>query len=126
MIREDAAKQWHAEAQDELEAAQFLKEKSKYRQALFLCHLAVEKALKGAYIAGRGAIPPKTHDLIDLAQQLGREWTEAEKEDLRFLSRFVIDARYADPPWTEEYATEESATHWIERSKYFLSLLTNP
>jgi HEPN domain-containing protein len=123
MTQQDAAQQWLAEARDELEAARILRERGKYRQALFLCHLAVEKALKGAHIAEKDDVPPKTHDLIDLAQRLKREWTENEKEDLRFLSRFVIDARYADPPWTEEYATEEHATHWVERCEYFLSKL---
>lgn len=122
VTQQDAVQHRQKGAQYGLEQARVLSENEKYQGALFHCHLAVEKMLKAQHIKEHDAIPPYTHDLIALAGMLQREWSEEEKEDLRFLSRFVIDARYADPPWAEEYATAENATHWITRAQYFLSL----
>lgn len=52
--------------------------------AVFMCHLSVEKALKGLYARKRGKVPPKTHNLKMLPSQVG---IEAPPERQRFLFR---------------------------------------
>ena len=124
MTQQDAAEQWREGARDELAAARVLLEGQRYEQALFHCHLATEKALKAAWIVAHGTEePPHTHDLVSLAKALPRQWTDEQLTDFETLTRFVIDARYADPPWAKEYATKEHAATWLERAKGFCSLL---
>jgi len=38
----------------------------RYLYTVFMCHLAIEKALKGLYVEIRGSAAPKTHNLISL------------------------------------------------------------
>jgi HEPN domain-containing protein len=123
VTQEDAAQYWRDAANEEWEAAQVLQKNGMYRVALFHCHLAVEKALKAAYVREYNASPPPLHDLLDLAVRLSVDWTDDQKQQLEDLTRYVIDARYADPAWAGEQATDENARLWLQQSKEFLSLL---
>lgn len=123
MTQNELISHWRKGANDALEMA-FLAEKAgKYDHALFNCHLAVEKAFKAQHIAMHKKNHPRTHDLVSLAALLKLDWTEEQKTQLETLTRFVIDARYSDPSWTEEYATKEMTEEWIRRSRSFLSML---
>lgn len=125
MTQKDAAMHWQQGAQEELTAARVLHEGKQYRQALLLCHLAVEKALKATYIREHDDEPPKTHNLVALARRLSSfDWSQEEIDELDELSDFVIDARYADPPWAEETATEARSSVWLERTAQYLSRLS--
>lgn len=124
MTQQEAVAHWLRGAEKALKAAQILQRDGIFEPALFECHLCVEKALKAAYLHEHDKAPPPTHNLILLAKNLARSWTEDELEQLRTLSQFVIDARYADPPWAEEYATEINTAFWIERSAAFLLRLS--
>ena len=42
----------------------------RYFYAIFMCHLAIEKALKGLYQLKLEQVPPKTHNLIYLLDSL--------------------------------------------------------
>ncbi len=42
----------------------------RYIYAVFMCHLAIEKALKGLYAQKLNEIPPKTHNLIFLVEKI--------------------------------------------------------
>ena len=59
---------WQRGASDDWESAQVLLSSGKIRQALFFGHLALEKALKGLVTRTTGDIPPRTHDLLRLAE----------------------------------------------------------
>lgn len=125
MTQQDAIHHWLHGAQEELDSARVLQKSGKYLQALFHCHLAVEKALKAKWIAERNAADvPHTHDLLRLAEELKQEWTEEQKTLLETMTRFVIDARYADPGRAEAYATRDHVQMWIGHAEHFLSLLS--
>ena len=62
---------WLNGSQDDIEAAVVLLEKRKIRQGLFFAHLAVEKALKAHVSKATEAVPPRTHDLLRLAELAG-------------------------------------------------------
>ena len=55
--------EWLLQADFDLDTANDLLEKGRIFYAVFMCHLAVEKALKGLFWRKLGSIPPKTHDL---------------------------------------------------------------
>lgn len=124
MTQQDAVAHWRKGAEDALRSAVLLLQGNQYHHALFLCHLAVEKALKAAWVAERDTEePPRTHDLLQLATVLRREWTDDQLLQFETLTRFVIDARYAGSRWAKEYGTHIGAETWIAHTKVFLSLL---
>lgn len=61
---------WWEEAEAELEGARHLLASRDYHLCAFLCQQAVEKGLKALWIYRLKEMPPKTHDLTDLASRL--------------------------------------------------------
>jgi len=57
-------KELNLQASYDLGSARAMFQTGRYIYAVFMCHLAIEKALKGLYIAMRGSGPPKTHDVV--------------------------------------------------------------
>ena len=123
MTHEDAIAHWKKGAKDALEAAEILTREGKYSLALFHCHLTVEKALKATFIKEKDVNPPPTHDLLQIALQLRRSWSEKEKEFLGLLTEYAVSARYDDPLWAEQEATKQHCDNWIQRIKEFLTTL---
>ncbi|KAF5423046.1 MAG: HEPN domain-containing protein [Candidatus Methanocomedens sp.] len=56
--------EWLRQAQYDMETADYLFEGERYFYAVFMCHLSIEKALKGLYVKRFNKTPPKTHNLI--------------------------------------------------------------
>lgn len=56
--------QWFKQAQYDLITAEAMFDAKKYIYVIFMCHLAIEKALKGLYSKKLGHIPPKVHNLF--------------------------------------------------------------
>ena len=44
----------------------------RYFYAVFMCHLSIEKSLKGLYTKVLNDIPPKTHNLLYLLDKIGK------------------------------------------------------
>lgn len=64
-------KELNAQAGYDLGSARAMFRTGRYIYAVFMCHLAIEKALKGLYVAVRASAPPKTHNLISLLNAAG-------------------------------------------------------
>ncbi len=61
-----------------------------------MCHLSIEKALKGHYQQRLDKIPPKVHNLIFLIEKIGLKLPD-DLYDLVFnLNRVSIPTRYPD------------------------------
>lgn len=114
---------WRKGAFSALKMAKIACREREWEHTLFNCHLAVEKALKALYLAQKGSEHPRTHDLERLSHELSLALTADQYDWLADLTEFVIDARYADPVWAREQATEENARRWIERTEQLLSTL---
>lgn len=63
--------EWLAQADYDMGTAQDMFNAGRYFYAVFMCHLSIEKALKGAYAAKLGKNPPKTHNLVGLVKEVG-------------------------------------------------------
>jgi HEPN domain-containing protein len=63
---------------------------------LFICHLSLEKALKGLYVRFIVETPPKVHDLVKLAKVAGLQISELNFLFLNEMNRFNIEARYTE------------------------------
>jgi len=121
MTEADIIARWRKGAQDEIQAAKLLHDGGSQTSALFHCHLSVEKALKALYMEQHRKDAPFTHDLTKIALQLQRTWTDDEKQLLADLSGFAVTARYDEPLWTENEATESNVRLWIRKVEAFIS-----
>jgi HEPN domain-containing protein len=124
MTETEVIAHWRKGARDELASARLLCDGGQYPGALFHCHLAVEKALKARFMEQHRREAPLTHDLAQIALQLDRTWTEAEKQLLADLTGYAIAARYDDPLWARREATAGTVAARIRQVEaLLLSLL---
>lgn len=121
MTGADVIAHWRKGARDEFQSAQLLADGEKYAGSLFHCHLAVEKALKALYMEEHQKEAPLTHDLLQIAIQISRPWTNEEKKFLADLTEYAVAARYDDPFWAEREATQDNVLSWLDRVDRFLS-----
>lgn len=122
MTAKQAAQEWQRGAERALKAAKDMLATENYELALFICHLATEKALKGLYVQKNDAHAPKIHNLEELAVENDLNLTEEERLELRELTAFCEFGRYGDAGWLQVDATKNNVEHWIERARYFVSL----
>lgn len=54
-------KEWFEQAEYDLKTAEAMFKSRRYIHAVFMCHLCIEKALKGLYTKRLSQTPPKTH-----------------------------------------------------------------
>jgi HEPN domain-containing protein len=115
---------WLNGSQDDIEAAAVLLEKHKIRQSLFFAHLAVEKALKAHVSKTTNSVPPRTHDLLRLAELAGISIPAPRRMFLARLQRYCMEGRYPDllpetPEWdgarTELDAAQETRSWLVEQ-----------
>ena len=103
---------WSAGATEDLEVAGELMVKDRRRHALFIAHLALEKALKAHVCRALSDIAPKTHDLLRLSALAALERTEAQKQLLAEFGRYQLEGRYPemlDPTPSRKEAEEQMA-----------------
>lgn len=90
------ADEWFRQARYDIETAQYMLRGGRCVYAVFMCHLAVEKALKGLYQRTVGKVPPKTHNLAFLLDQAGVTAPESIRGFLVLLNEAHIATRYPD------------------------------
>lgn len=104
---------WKAGSDDDWESSGRLCQTGPdYHWALFIMHLSLEKALKALVTKKIGALPPKTHNLIRLAELGGLELTEDQVFHLEQANQFCLACRYPEEQSeirilaTRDYANE--------------------
>ena len=88
--------EWQRQAKYDIDTAEYMLRGGRRLYAVFMCHLAVEKALKGLYQVKLGKTPPKTHNLAYLLEQTGLSAPQATLEFLVRLNEANIAARYPE------------------------------
>lgn len=91
---------WRCGSEEDFAAAHALLEKGHPRQALFLAHLAIEKLLKAHVCRATPEFPPRTHDLLRLADLAGLPLTPERRVFLARFQKYCLEGRYPDrqPP----------------------------
>lgn len=114
MKTEEHIKFWIESAAHDLDAAESLYAAAKYDWCLFLGHLVLEKTLKAALVSRQSEIiPPKTHNLVMLAEKSFIDLSEDQKIFLDEVNDFNLSIRYPDYKnafyfqCSKEYATEK-------------------
>jgi len=112
------------QAQYDMETADYLFEGERYFYAVFMCHLSIEKALKGLYVKRFNKTPPKTHNLIYLIEFINIDIPGNHYDVIFTLNRISVPARYPDNLQTILKEFNKSKTiEVIEQSKEVLKWL---
>jgi len=127
LIREEQKKwisHFQKEAKEAYETAKDLFESKRYHyDALFFCHLALEKAIKAYFLKKEGKFAPPVHDLIFILKKAKALPDKEILEKLAEANMFNIRARYDD--YKREFykkATKEYAQRWLKETKKILEI----
>jgi len=88
--------QWIEQAEYDLAAAGDMLKAGRLYYVLFCCQQAAEKMLKAIYVRKLNNVPPRTHQLVRIAEETKLELSEEHKNFLRELSAYYIQSRYPD------------------------------
>jgi HEPN domain-containing protein len=88
--------EWARQADYDIKTAAAMHEAGRYIYTIFMCHLAVEKALKALYTKLVKKSPPKSHHLLYLVEEAGIDVPEELYDFLFSLNRVSIPTRYPD------------------------------
>ena len=78
-----APDEWLKQADYDMDTADYMFGGGRYFYAVFMCHLSIEKALKGLYRKKLKEEPPRVHNLIYLLNKIGIKPPEP-------IGRFVV------------------------------------
>ena len=106
---------WVNSAEHDLEVAETLFAAGKYDWCLFIAHLVLEKILKACYVKQMGEFPPRTHDLVRLADMAGLELEDETLDFLDTVNTFNISTRYPD----EKLKFYKMCTHEFASENYY-------
>jgi HEPN domain-containing protein len=118
--------EWLRQADYDLGTAEFMFRGGRYFYAVFMCHLAIEKTLKGLYSFRLQQTPPKTHNLVFLMSEIGLRPPEGMDRTVVNLNQAQMVTRYPDSlaslqaDFTEPVAKEilvktQQVQEWIKQ-----------
>jgi HEPN domain-containing protein len=90
------AQEWLKQATYDMKTADTMFIGKRYIYAVFMCHLAIEKLLKGLYSQKFNDIPPKTHNLVFLIEKMKLELPEKYQDFVYTLNGLSVPTRYPD------------------------------
>ncbi len=87
---------WVESAIYDLETAEAMFQTARYVYVIFMCHLCLEKLLKGCVVEFADRFPPKIHNLVRLAEIAGLEFPAPMYTFVTELADKSIVTRYPD------------------------------
>lgn len=110
--------EWLKQADYDMDTADAMFSSGRYFYAVFMCHLSIEKSLKGLYSKKLHEVPPKTHNLIYLLNKIGKKPDQKLEKFITKLNTASVATRYPDDLAKIQSAyTEEITKEMIEKSK---------
>ncbi len=123
----DVSGQWHQLALYDLETAEAMLRTGRWMYVLFCCQQAIEKEIKGLIAAKTGELPPRTHNLMRLAEHCGLVPDGYTAQRLRALTAYYIETRYPDEVATlAAQADAELARDTLQETREVLRWLSSP
>lgn len=92
----DKHEEWLKQADYDMDTADAMFSSGRYFYAVFMCHLSIEKALKGLYFKNLNEVPPRTHNLLYLLDKTGKRPEEDLEKFITKLNTASIATRYPD------------------------------
>lgn len=97
MDKSEYIEYWIKAAQNDADSMESIFSSGSYDWALFIGHLCLEKILKAAWVKANSInIPPKTHNLMKLADESGINYSEKDSLLLLEVNDFHLETRYPD------------------------------
>ena len=88
--------EWLKQSDYDIKTAEAMFIAKRYVYVVFMCHLSLEKALKGLYQKKLGTVPPKVHNLLFLIEAVGLTLPDDLYEVVFSLNRASIPTRYPE------------------------------
>ncbi len=112
------AEQWLKQSEYDMDTANYMYQGGRYFYSVFMCHLAIEKALKGLYFEKIKKIPPKTHSLITLLKIINIKPPKDQGMFIIKLNSASIMTRYPeDIEKISKQYTKDITKEIMEKSK---------
>lgn len=93
---EQRTKEWLIQSDYDMDTADYMHNGGRHIYAVFMCHLSIEKALKGLFYEKRRQIPPKSHNLIYLFNEIGLKPPLEHGKFIVKLNEASIPTRYPE------------------------------
>ena len=93
---EQRTEEWLIQSDYDMETAEYMHNGGRHIYAVFMCHLSIEKALKGLYYEKLRLIPPKSHNLIYLLNEIGIKPPVKQGKFIVKLNEASIPTRYPE------------------------------
>lgn len=118
----DRLEEWLKQADYDMDTADVMFQSGRYFYAVFMCHLSIEKSLKGLYSKVLEEIPPKTHNLLYLLNKIGKKPGQELEKFVIKLNTASVATRYPDDLAKIQAAYSEDVTkNMITKSKEMLA-----
>lgn len=119
-----ATENWLAQVDYDLATAEHMLAVGRYIYVVFMCHMALEKALKALVTEETRELPPRTHNLIDLTRRgklMPSRWQQdfiGRINDASVVTRYPDDlsrivADYPEPVAREYLRETKELIQWI-------------
>ncbi|OGU80760.1 MAG: hypothetical protein A2279_13895 [Stygiobacter sp. RIFOXYA12_FULL_38_9] len=119
-------KEWFLQSEYDYESAQAMFQAGKYIYSVFMCHLSIEKYLKGIYRINQNVEPPRVHSLVFLVEVNKISVPEKFKNFLLEIDDAAVSTRYPDSLILLANEFEISVAHEIMlKTKEFMEWLKN-
>lgn len=113
--------EWFRQADYDMDTADAMFASGRYFYAVFMCHLSLEKALKGLIAKRLDELPPKTHNILYLLNMLALQPPSALERFIARLNTASVATRYPDDLAKMQAAYTENVTkELIMKSKEVL------
>lgn len=94
------AEEWFKQAEYDFKTAEAMLESGRYVYVVFMCHLSIEKALKGIYAKVYNENPIRTHNLLYLLNRIQEkskfDINEENFEVIKILNSVSVPTRYPE------------------------------
>jgi len=116
--------EWFRQAEYDLETAEILFRAARYFYTVFMCHLSIEKALKGLYSQEQNKAPPKTHSLLFLVESMSLKLPSELYDFVFTINRVSVPTRYPDDLYrVQNEFSRETAQEILSSSRKLLTWL---
>lgn len=88
--------EWYFQSDYDLETAYDMFNSGRYIYCIFMCHLSLEKALKGLLIKTKDEFPSKSHSLIYFVEKMELKIDDSYYEFLFTLNKISVPTRYPE------------------------------
>jgi len=119
-----ATENWLAQVDYDLATAEQMLSSGRHIYVIFLCHLALEKALKALLTEDTRRLPPRTHNLIELAQRAKLAFSQEQRDFIGRVNDTSVATRYPEDlsEIVSQYP-EAVAREYLEKTKETIAWL---